>query len=232
MPRALIGVLTLAALLATTSGCGGSSAESGTAEELVQTSVERTNAVKSFHFTLDVQNVPKTAAGLQLTGAEGDVALPDRARADVTGNFAGAAIATQIIAIGEKVWLKSPLSGTWQPIDVSTTPLALLDPAQGVLGVMSKVSEPTDAGTEEVNGVTLHKISGTATAADVAPLVAVSPSDRNVPVTLWIGEDDHLLRRIEVKGPIAEGEPEDAVRLVEVSRFDEPVTIEQPEGSG
>jgi hypothetical protein len=66
----------------------------------------------------------------------------------------------------------------------------------------------------------------------VAPLVAVSPSDLEVPVLLWIGEEDSLLHRIEVSGPVAEGEPDDVLRVVEISRFDEPVTIEAPEGSG
>jgi hypothetical protein len=47
-----------------------------------------------------------------------------------------------------------------------------------------------------------------------------------------IGEDDHLLRRIEVSGPVAEGEPAAAQRVVEISRFDEPVTIEPPKGAG
>jgi hypothetical protein len=232
VPRGLIGVLTLAALLAIASGCGGSKADAQTAEDVLRTSVEQTRAVKSFHFTLDQQNIPKTTVGLQLTSAEGDAVLPDRARADVTGNLSGITLATQIVAIGDQVWFKNPLSGAWDSIDVSTTPEALLDPAGGVLGVMSNVVGPTDEGTENVDGVTLHRISGTVAAADVAPLFAVGASDLEVPVLLWVGEDDHLPRRIEVQGPIADGESDNALRVVEISRFDEPVTIERPEGTG
>ena len=212
-------------------GCGGAG-EKTSAETLVRESADATGALKSFHFTLDVQNVPRSGAGLQLTSAEGDVVVPDRAQADIGGTFAGVPITTQVVAIGEKVWLKNPLSGEWQSIDVNTTPIALLDPSKGVLAVMEGISEPTDEGTEEIDGVTLRKVSGTASAVDVAPLVAVSPSDREVPVMLWIGEEDSLLHRIEVSGPVAEGEPDDVVRVVEISRFDEPVTIEAPEGSG
>ena len=230
--RALIGVLAVAVLLAVSSGCGGSETEGPDAAGLLETSIEQTGAVETFHFTLDQQSIPKSTVGLQLTGAEGDAILPDRAQADVTGNFAGTAIATKIVAIGDDVWLENPLAGTWQAVDVSTTPVALLDPAGGVLGVMSEVAEPTDEGTEDMDGVTVHRISGTVAAADVAPLFAVTASDRDVPVMLWIGDDDLLLRRIEVRGPIADGEPDDALRIVEISRFDEPVTIEQPEGTG
>lgn len=157
---------------------------------------------------------------------------PDRARAEVGGTFSGVPVTTEIVAIGEKVWLQSPLSASWQAIDVETTPVALLDPSSGVLGVMKSISGARDEGSEEVDGLKLRKVSGVAAAAEVAPLVAVSPSQRQVPVVLWIGEDDHLLRRIELSGPVARGEPADAKRVVDLSRFDEPVSIEAPEGSG
>jgi lipoprotein LprG len=218
-------------MLVAAAGCGGSG-ETTSAETLVQESADATGALKSFHFTLDVQNVPRSSTGLQLTSAEGDVALPDRARADVGGTFSGVPITTQIVAIGENVWLKNPISGDWQTVDVDTTPVALLDPSKGVLAVMEGISDPTDEGTEEVDGVTLVKVSGTASAADVAPLVAVTPSELEVPVTLWIGEDDHLLHKIEASGPVAAGEPDDVARVVELSRFDEPVTIAPPKGNG
>lgn len=224
-------VLVAAVALAAAAGCGGSD-ETTSAETLVQESADATGALESFHFTLDVQNVPGSGAGLQLTSAEGDVAVPDRARADVGGTFAGVPITTQIVAVGDEVWLKNPLSGDWQAVDVTTTPVALLDPEKGVLAVMEGISDPVSEGTEELDGATLQKVSGTAAAADVAPLVAVPPSVREVSVTLWIGEEDHLLHRIEASGPVAAGEPENVARVVDLSRFDEPVTIEPPKGSG
>lgn len=229
--RACLAVFAAVALIAA-NGCGGSNKGGSAAAESVARSAESTKALDRFHFTLDVQNVPSTAAGLQLTAAEGDVIVPDRARADVTGNFSGTPITTQIIAIGDRVWLKNPLSGAWQQVDVSTTPIALLDPSKGVLAVMQGISDPTDEGTENVDGVTLRKFAGTVAATDVAPLVAVAPSSLDVPVTLWIDEKTDLLHRIEIRGPVADGEPQGAVRVVEVSRFDEPVTITAPKGTG
>jgi hypothetical protein len=222
-------LLALVALLVAV-GCG-SDEEGAPATELVRQSAESTGDVQSFHFALDVQNVETGGSGLQLTGAEGDVAVPDRASADVTGTFSGVPISTQVIAVGDDVWLK--LFGKWQKVDVSTTPAVLLSPSKGVLAAMSGVTEAVDEGTEDLDGTTVVRVSGTAPAGDVAPLVAVSPSDPDlqVPVTLWIGEDDTILRRIEVRGPVAGGEPDDAVRTVDLSRFDEPVTVEPPEAS-
>lgn len=221
-----------AAGLLAAAGCGGDGAGPLQAGPLVREAAQATGKARSFHFALDVQGVPKTRTGLQLTSAEGDVAIPDRVRAEVAGNFAGVPITTRIVAVGDTIWLENPLSGRWEKIDVGTGPVALLDPAKGVLGVMEGISEPVEEGTENVDGVTLQRVSGTAAAADVAPLVAVSPSQRDVSVVLWIGEDDHLVRRIELSGPVARGESSEAKRVIVLSRFDEPVTIEAPKGSG
>ena len=212
-------------------GCGGGGGGGPSPEDVVRESVTATEAVKSFHFTIDSQGIPRSTSGLQLLGAEGDAVVPDRVRADVSGTFAGVALTTQLIAIGDDLWIKDPLEGRWRRIDVGTTPAVLLDPAEGVLGVMRRVGELSDEGLEELGGVTTRRIHGTVDAADVAPLVAVSPGGGKVEATLWIGEEDRILRRIEVKGPVAANEPEEALRVVGISRFDEPVTIEPPEGA-
>ena len=226
---ALLAVAVLVGALST--GCGGGDEGGPSPEDVVRESIEATGAVGSFHLTFDSQGVPSSKNGLQLLGAEGDVAVPDRVRADVSGTFAGVPLTTQLVAIGNDVWIKDPLEGRWRSVDVGTTPAFLLDPAQGVLGVMRRVEGLEDVGTEEVAGVTTRMIRGTVDAAHVAPLVAVSPGGGQVEATLWIGEEDGILRRVEVKGAIAENEPEDALRVIEISRIDEPVTIEPPEGA-
>jgi hypothetical protein len=224
-------VVAAIALAGVTGACGGDDG-GPSPSELIAQSAERTGEIQSFHFTLDVQNVPTAAAGLQLTAAEGDVVVPDRASADVSGSFAGLPITTQVIAVGEDVWLKNPLTDGWQKIDVSTTPVALLSPSQGVLAVMGGITDVVEEGREEVDGTTLVQVSGRVDAADVAPLVAVTPGEGTVEAALWIGADDLLLRRIEVRGAVADGEPESALRIVDLSRFDEPVAVEPPEVSG
>lgn len=224
-----LGALTVASAVALAlAGCGGGGGDSP--EDVVAASVTATGEVGTFHFTFDSENVP-VGGGLQLTGAEGDAVVPDRVAADVTGSFGGVPLQSKVVAIGEDVWLLNPLTGSWQSVDVGTTPRALLDPAGGVLGVLEQVEELADDGTESLDGVETRRLVGTATAEAVAPLVAVTPGDGITDVTLWIGSEDSILRRIRVEGAVAEGEPEDAVRVVEVSRFDESVTIEPPEGA-
>lgn len=199
--------------------------------DIVRESVERTAKVETFHFTLDIEGVPRSGTGLQLAAAEGDVAVPDRLRADVSGTFAGVSLSTRIVSVAGRTWLKNPLTGDWDEVDVDTTPAALLDPQQGVLGVMRGITDVDEDGEEEIGGVRTVRISGEADADDVAPLVAVASGGGSVDVILWIGDEDRILRRIRVEGAVAEGESSGATRVVEISRFDEAVSIEPPEGA-
>jgi hypothetical protein len=227
--RLLLVLAVVAAGAALAAGCGGGGDGGPSPEDVVRESIEATEAVRSFHFAFDSKGVPTSSGGLQLLSAEGDAVVPDRVRADVSGTFAGTPLTTQLVAIGEDVWIENPFGGGWQKVDVGTTPDVLLDPAEGVLGVMERVGELDDEGTEEIAGVVTRRLRGTVDAAAVAPLVAVAAGEGQVEATLWIGEEDRILRRVEAKGAVAEGEPEGAVRVVEISRLNEPVTIEPPE---
>jgi len=230
MTRLLAGLgVVLAALAVAGCGRGGGSGEDPAT--VVRDSAAATEKVKSFHFALDISKVPKTAKGLRLTGAEGDAKVPDRLRAQVSGTFAGFPLSTKLVAVGGRVWIENPLSGSWQAVDVDTTPGFLLDPQKGVLGVMRGMTHVENDGSEEVDGDSTTRIKGTIDAAVVGPLVAASGASGSVAVTLWIGKDDRILRRIEVRGPVGVGEPADAVRAVELSRFGEPVAVEAPEGA-
>lgn len=230
MPRLLAGLGVALAALAV-SGCGDGGGSEQDPAAVVRESAAATENVTSFHFTLDIAKVPTSAKGLQLTGAEGDARVPDALKAQVSGTFAGFPLSTKLVSVGGKLWIENPLSGSWQSVDVGTTPAFLLDPHQGVLGVMRGMTDLKGDGSEDVGGVSTTRITGKIEAAKVGPLVAVEAGSHPVDVTLWIGKDDGILRRIEVSGPVADGEPADAVRTVELSRFGEPVTVVPPEGA-
>lgn len=227
--KSLVATVVASLLLLLPAACGGDDAPS--AEELVAQSSAATELAKTFHFVFDVQGVPETATGIQLQAAEGDVVVPDRVAADVSGRLGPVPLQTQLVAIGEEVWIKNPLRGSWEQVDVGTTPGVLLDPATGVLGVMQDVTGLEEAEPEQIGGVPVRVLRGSASAKAVGPLVAVSGGGGDVDVTLWIGEEDKLLRRVQVDGAVADGEPDRARRVVDLSRFDAPVTIAKPEAS-
>ena len=69
---------------------------------------------------------------------------------------------------------------------------------------------------------------GKITASELSTFLGNTPSDKLVPVELQVGQEDSLIRRIEVTGPVEEGEPEDVARVVDLSDFGKNVHIERP----
>lgn len=223
-----VGLSAAALASLTLAACGGGTSAADTVEK----SIAATEKVQTFHFTLDIRNQPRSTSGLQLTAAEGDIVVPDRMRADVAGTFAGTAITTQLVVVGEETFYKDPLSGSWQRIDVGTSPIPFFDPAEGVLAVMRAATGLERDGSETVGGTDAVRLTAEVAVKEVSPLLGNPPSDELVAATFWIGKDDSILRRVRVSGPINPGEPADVERVVEVSRFGEPVTIEPPKVSG
>jgi hypothetical protein len=46
--------------------------------------------------------------------------------------------------------------------------------------------------------------------------------------TIWIGKEDRLVRRVRLDGPFGGDDPDDVIRVVTLSKFDEPISIELP----
>lgn len=227
MRRSVSGVLLCVLLLA---GCGGGGGKEPTAAEIVAGSAEKTAAVTSFHFTLDVENVPPSGSGLSLTSADGEMIVPDRLKAKAAATFSGIPIETELVIVGDEDYFIDPLTRQWRRLEVGTSPVAFFDPAKGVLSVIEGAVEVEAAGSETVGGVETHRLTGKVKARDAARLLVVSStSDRLADVELWIGKGDLILRRIRVRGPVGEGEPANAGRTVELSDFGQTFEIEAPE---
>lgn len=219
----------MALLVSVLAACGRGEENGPSAGEIVTEAADATSAVKSFHFVFTSENVKTGAKGLSLTSAEGDIVVPDRLQAEVGGTFLRAPLQSELVVISGSYWLKDPFTGRWRTIDVDLNPISFFDPAKGVLSVVEGATELTVEGEEPVGGVDCHRVSGKVPLSDVTPLLGNEPSDELVPVELWIGRDDALLRRIRVTGKVLSSDGDDAVRTVELSRHDEPVTIEPPD---
>lgn len=216
-------------LVAVLAGCGGNSAPAGPSpQSIVKQSIARTGAEKSFHFRLDVTNPPDSTSGLSLTFADGDVVVPDRLKAKVSGSFNGVPLSSEIVFAGPRQFLRNPLTNQWQGFSTNTSPIAFFSPAKGVLAAIRGVTDLKLAGTETVGGVECWHLTGKSKARDLTGFLGNAPSDREVDADLYVGKSDHLVRRLRLSGPVADGEPKDVVRTVDVSRYGEHVTIEAP----
>jgi hypothetical protein len=220
----IAAVLTLAAC----GGGGGGDESAPAAAALIRSTADATAGVRSFHFGFEIDNAPPNRPGLNLTFATGDIAVPDKLRAEVAGTLSGISIRSELIFVGDQHYLKDPISGRWRTLDAETSPIAFFDPAKGVLSVIRGARDVELAGSETVGGVDTYRLEGVVEARDVTPILGNEPTGRLVDLELWIGKEDSILRRLRLSGPISDDEADDIVRTVEISQFDEPFAIEPP----
>jgi hypothetical protein len=224
-------VLTLGVILLGLLGaaCGGGGNEpKQSAAEIVARAATATGAEQRFHFVFDEKNGPRSTKGVHLVFAEGDIAAPGKVKADVSGTFEGLPIHTQLVVAGGKTYLKNPLTGTWQAVDVGTNPVSFFDPARGVLAVIKGARQLTVDGSEKVGDVDAYRLSGKTTVGSISPLLGNPPGTRLVDVELWVDEKTDRLVRLRLIGKVRAEDPADVERTVEVSRYGTVVPIVPP----
>lgn len=204
-------------------GCGGSNEPELAPAEVIDRAVEATAEEDSFRFRLEVENPPRTLGGLNLTFAEGEIAVPDRLRADVAGTFAGISLKSELVAIGRDEWLENPFGGGFRKIDIGVSPLDFFDPDTGVLAVLRNARdvELAEEGDDYV-------VTGDVAADSVEEFLGVDADSRPLDVEVTVGKNDFLLRRVEVIGPANDGEPDDVRRVLDLSDYGADVDIAAP----
>jgi outer membrane lipoprotein carrier protein len=132
---------------------------------------------------------------------------PDRLSISFSGNDPD-----RIVADGTNLWVYLPSSAPGQVIKLPTgvgESGMLVDPMGQILSAPVSNYNVTDAGTSVVNGEATHAIT----------LVPKSRSAPFTKATLWIDDNDGLVRQLEST------EPSGLVRKITVTRFRTNVTI-------
>jgi hypothetical protein len=194
--------------------------------DVILESADRMEGVDRFHFTLDHENgASEIVRGIMMVYAEGNFDGAERMRAEIEGALGTVKFETAVIVLPEGSWLQNPFDRSWEREDISID--EFFDPHDGVAALMRKVTAPVLHGREEVGGVETYRIEVTADSGDLAIFPTAEPGFE-VRATLWIGVEDLLLHRVDVRGPISEDEASDILRRLELSRFGEDVDIAPP----
>jgi hypothetical protein len=211
--------------------CGGGDAfEVGDvdAQDLLDRSATRMEALRSFAFEVEHENgATEIIGGIRMVSASGAVEGTDRMRLEVLARFANQNIQTGIVITPEGDYLQNPITGRWQRqdnVDIS----GFFDPASGVTALMRNATEVAVVAGEVFAGVEAYVLQTTLDSGDLRVFVGDAPPGRSVTARVWVGRDDLLVRKIEVAGPLASGDAENIVRRLILSRFDEPAEIAPP----
>ena len=187
-------------------------------------------ALKSFHVTYDVQrpSSAKPLPGLDIVGITGDVAGEGEMKATIDVLQDGVPIKLEFVASGPLQYLQNPTTNKWQSFPAAFSPVGQLNLNAGAIDVLERIANPTYVGKEDVGGTPTYHFKGSVKGEDIAKIVAALSATGTYNGDIWIGVDDHLVRRIRVEGAVAQGEDPKTVRTVELSKFNEPVTITPP----
>ena len=224
MPVLAVLLCLLAFLL---SACGGSgSSQVPDAKQLIKDAQAAILRVTSYHFKLVTANVG-TQAKLPIVGAEGDIVVPDKLKANANTLLLGNIVQVQIIAIGNQQYIL--LFGAWQATTGLLDPRTLSDPQKGVASILGHIQNPSTPTDSTVGGRPCWQIKGK---LDPAYLTGITgggaPAGSTDDITSCIGKTDKLPYQIIIKGPAAAGDTDKTVRTFTLSNFGEKVTIEAP----
>lgn len=229
----------IAALVLACAGCGDAGQQTTatpvptpTPEIDVAAVLARTGAVMegldTFRFGLrhEVGSLAM-AAGLVLDTVDGSVVRPDRLSITFVGNLGGFALDSSIVTIGSASYMTNPLTGEWEEGPVSLSPLGFFSPSEGIAAMLSQLADA--ALTVDAGPSALYRIGGTLPAPALSPLLGAGIlPDAVVEVALTVAPGDGYLVEARLTGRILDSDVEGAVRVIELSAFDEPVSIEPP----
>lgn len=222
-------------------GTGSSTSSAQEAAEMVDQAARTMLELDSFHFSVTTE-LGKTLLSeqIELTGIEGDVLRPDAFRAEFTVELGFASLDLSAIGIGSSLWVSDPISGNNQYIELSgegletLPPRELLNPDRLVMLAVSLLKDSAIKGDDEINDRPVINIEGTLDPRDLEQLGTPVPEEllsdiEPLTVDLWIDEE-HRIVRTEFAGALLPSERDAGplVRRIELSAFNEPLTIEAP----
>ena len=182
--------------------------------------------LKSFQFRLEHKsgNTP-LIANLVVNEAEGQVIKPDKIAADFKGAFGAFVIKSSLITVGDTSYMTNPLTGQWEGAPGNVSPLGFFNPSRGIADMMSGMDELKVL----PDGKGVHRLAGRLPAEALAPLVGSTVKGATVAVDLTIDAKDFYLLEVVIDGRLTEAEPDGTVRVLKLSRFNDPFTIEPPQ---
>ena len=219
-------VLLAALVVVLVGGCG--EAEKLPPEKIIEKAVPAIQAANSFHFMLETSKPDKPPAGIFISRAEGDVVKPDKLAGDLSALFSGLPINVKVVVAGKSQYMTDPASGKWGAMSPAFNVAQFFDPSKGISDILAGVKDLTAEGTESIGGVNTYKLKGSVPAAALKSLSSEVTAQGDLGTTLWVGTDDFLLRKVEIRGPLLTGEPDDIVRTISLSEFNKAVKIETP----
>ena len=136
----------------------------------------------------------------------------------------------KVVNVGDQTVITNPFTPSqWLPLPGSNRLSDIFDPGAGTTAALRSVKNPKIAGEETINGVKVWRVEGDVDATALSAVASgIAEPGYTVKGTAWVGQDRPLVHRVRLDGPLGAKDPPNIVRRIDLSKFDEPVTIELP----
>jgi LppX_LprAFG lipoprotein len=204
---------------------------------LARQAADQVEALKSFHFLLEHENGgTPIVLNLLMTRAEGDIVKPERLRADVDATattLGNARVKVQVVNVGDKAVISNPFNPrAWVPLPGQNRLADIFDPGAGTTAALRAATNLRLAGEETIGGTKVWRVEGDVDAGALSAVAtSVAEPGYTVKGTAWIGQEKPLVYRVRLEGPLGSKDPQNIVRKIDLSKFDDNVSIELPAGS-
>lgn len=231
--------LILAALVVVT-GCTGSAITPTPAPlSLLAEAAATIRDAQSFAVSINRTGAPvyvDTQGVIAFQRANGYYVAPDRVQARVRVLVSGLAGDIDVIAIGDDQYYRHSIltGGRWLNALFSPGFNAenLVRSESGLSRAMNAIQNVVLLGLEDLNGIAMWHLTGTAVGSEVAALTfELIPAEADVLIDLYIRADNGHAERLVLVQPdtVSETEPEPSTWTVEVFDYNGDYTIQAPE---
>ena len=208
--------------------CGGDTASTPTAQQLIKNAQAALQKVTAYHFNLVAEGAG--AGGfLVVKSADGDTVVPDKLQADADAVVLGNIVKVKIISLADKQYVTDPISGKWQPTTGLLDPRTLSDSKTGIIAILGLIQNPSTPTDSNVDGKPCWNINGKLNAKDIQGITGGgTPANATDDVSTCIGKSDNLPYSIRITGIAIQGDTDKTVRTFKLSKFIESITIVAP----
>ena len=197
---------------------------------ILESAADRFEALQFFTFIMTHENGGTPIAfGLLMEDVTGQVAAPDRLKADIGAWAGGFFFDVSLIAIGEETWLTNPFTDEFELIERGIVSSALLDPATGISGIIRDAKDPVLEGETSIEGVPTYHVTSVIDSAQLTSIAPGAEPGLPIDVGIWVGIDDSLVYKIHMFGPMSSDEDPNITRTILPSDFDIPAEIAPPD---
>lgn len=196
-------------------------------EEVLAEAAATMQQVETLRYEIELSGAPITLLGVELRSARGQYAAPDSSQAVLEAAIGGLVIELGTIAIGGTSWVTNPLTGAWDEYTGSRAfnPAIIFDPTLGWLPLLTE--DLTGARLAEPVDDVIFVVDATAAGERVEVLTAGLVEAQPVAIQFHIEQASGLVTRMDFS---TEGEAGQTQWRLELSEFDEPVSVSPPGG--